>query len=116
MTQTICRPSRATRTTSLICFMVLAGAWNLAAGQSGEYTLEQVAEHDTLDSCWMAIEGQVYDVTRQIPIHPTTPDVLEPWCGREATEGMRTRGQDEDHSPAAWAMLQIYRIGRLAEQ
>lgn len=114
MTKTNRRPARATHTRSVIVLMVLASALSLAtAGQSDEYTLEQVAEHNTLDSCWMAIDGQVYDVTRQIPIHPTEPEVLEPWCGREATEGMRTQGQDQEHSPAAWAMLQIYRKGRL---
>lgn len=79
------------------------------------YTLEQLAEHDDEASCWMAIEGKVYDLTEYIPLHPTPPAVLVPWCGREATEGMRTKGYGRDHSPMAWGMLDEYEIGVLAE-
>jgi cytochrome b involved in lipid metabolism len=80
------------------------------------YTLEAVAEHDTLESCWMAIEGKVYDFTDYIPEHPTRPGVMLRWCGREATEGMRTKGYGEDHTPRAWAMMADYLVGRLAEE
>jgi cytochrome b involved in lipid metabolism len=79
------------------------------------YTLEDLAGHDSTDSCWMAIDGRVYDITDYVPMHPTPPDVLRPWCGREATEGMRTKGYGRDHSPAAWAMLDDYVIGTLEE-
>ncbi len=80
-----------------------------------EYTLADIAEHTTLESCWMAIEGKVYDFTDYIPKHPTPPFVMEQWCGREATDGMRTKGYGPDHSPAAWAMMEPYLIGTLAE-
>ncbi len=79
------------------------------------YTLDQIAEHDTLDNCWMAIEGKVYDFTDYIPEHPTPDRIMEVWCGREATEGMRTKGIGRDHSAAAWAMMEPYLIGKLAE-
>lgn len=79
------------------------------------YSLAEVAEHDSLDSCWMAIEGKVYDFTDYIPEHPTPPRIMEIWCGREATEGMRTKGIGRDHSPAAWAMMRPYLIGELIE-
>ena len=83
--------------------------------QSAGYSLDQVAEHDTLEDCWMAIEGAVYDLSDYVPRHPTPPSVIEPWCGREATEGMRTKGDSADHSTRAWRMLERYRIGSLAE-
>ena len=79
------------------------------------FTLDEIAEHDSLDSCWMAIEGKVYDFTDYIPEHPTPDRIMEVWCGREATEGMRTKGIGRDHSPAAWAMMEPYLIGKLAE-
>jgi cytochrome b involved in lipid metabolism len=79
-----------------------------------EYTLEQVAEHDRLDDCWMAIEGKVYDFTGYVGQHPTPPAILEPWCGKEATEGMRTKGYGRDHSERAWQMAEQYLIGTLA--
>jgi cytochrome b involved in lipid metabolism len=80
-----------------------------------EYSLTEVAEHNTLESCWMVIEGKVYDFTDYIPEHPTPPFVMEQWCGREATEGMRTKGYGRDHTPAAWAMMEPYLIGTLVE-
>ncbi|MEQ8803636.1 cytochrome b5 domain-containing protein [Haliea sp.] len=86
-----------------------------AAATTPGYTLEQVAGHATLDDCWMAIDGAVYDLTAYVPSHPTPAFVLEPWCGKEATEGMRTKGYGRDHSPAAWAMMEEYRVGALVE-
>ena len=79
-----------------------------------EYTLKEVAEHDSLDSCWKVIEGKVYDFTDYIPDHPTPPSVMERWCGKESTEAMHTKGYGRDHSPAAWAMIDEYLIGRVA--
>ncbi len=78
------------------------------------YTLAQVAKHDRLDDCWMAIRGQVYDFTTYIPEHPTSPRVLAPWCGKDATEGMETKGRGRQHSPNAWSLMDAYRIGNLA--
>lgn len=77
------------------------------------YSLSEVMKHATLQDCWMIIEGAVYDVSDYVPRHPAPPGVLAPWCGREATEGMRTKGDDSDHSVRAWRMLERYRIGRL---
>ncbi|NBB91553.1 MAG: cytochrome b5 domain-containing protein [Gammaproteobacteria bacterium] len=89
------------------------------AGDSGtasaSYTLAEVAEHGQLDDCWMAIEGKVYDFTDYIDQHPTPPAVMAPWCGKEATEGMRTKGYGRDHSERAWQMAEQYLIGELAD-
>jgi cytochrome b involved in lipid metabolism len=79
------------------------------------YTLQQVAEHRTLQDCWMAVEGVVYDFTAYIPDHPTPPFVLEQWCGKDATEGMRTKGYGRDHTPSAWAMMEQYQVGQLVD-
>ncbi|MEX0914837.1 MAG: cytochrome b5-like heme/steroid binding domain-containing protein [Wenzhouxiangellaceae bacterium] len=79
-------------------------------------TLAQVAEHATEQDCWMAIEGKVYDLTDYLPYHPTPAAVILPWCGTEATKGMRTKGYGRDHSPAAWAELEEYVVGTLAEE
>ncbi len=74
----------------------------------------ELEQHASLDDCWMAIEGTVYDLTDYIPKHPTPPSLMAPWCGRDATEGMRTKGYGRDHSEAAWARLETYRIGTLS--
>lgn len=87
------------------------------ADQPVSYPMAEVARHDSLEDCWMVIEGVIYDLSEYVPRHPAPPDVLEPWCGREATEGMRTKshnsGGGSDHSARAWRMLERYRIGLL---
>lgn len=85
-----------------------------AASELPRYSLAEIAEHATLESCWMAIEGRVYDFSDYIPQHPAPPRIMQAWCGREATEGMRSKGIGRAHSPAAWAMIQRYLIGELA--
>lgn len=80
------------------------------------YTWSEIAEHDSLDSCWKVIEGKVYDFTDYIPDHPTPPSVMEQWCGKESTKAMQTKGYGRDHSPAAWAMIDDYLIGTVAEE
>lgn len=84
-----------------------------ASTEPAGYSLSEVAKHATLEDCWMVIEGTVYDVSDYVPRHPAPPGVLESWCGREATQGMRTKGDSSDHSARAWRMLERYRIGRL---
>jgi cytochrome b involved in lipid metabolism len=104
---------------STAAILTLSGLAPEAAGQPESelrtISLTELAEHDRQDSCWMAIEGRVYDLTDYIPLHPTPPVVLLPWCGVEATEGMRTKGYGRDHSAAAWGMLDAYLIGVLDE-
>lgn len=86
-----------------------------AGGEEKSYTLAEVQQHDTEQDCWMVIEGKVYDITAYVDRHPAPPSVLLPWCGTEATEGMRTKGYGNDHSPAAWELLEQFRIGTLAQ-
>ena len=80
-----------------------------------EITMEELAEHDSKDSCWKAIHGKVYDVTDYIPDHPTSPDVMLEWCGRESTEAWDTKGYGRPHSERAEQMLEEYLVGRLVE-
>lgn len=82
------------------------------------YTLDQVAEHNTKDSCWLAIEGKVYDVTPFVAsgFHPGKEAILE-GCGKDATELFNTRpmGSKTPHSDKARGSLPKYVIGDLAK-
>ncbi|PGH08305.1 hypothetical protein AJ80_07901 [Polytolypa hystricis UAMH7299] len=49
-------------------------------------TVAEVAKHDTRESCWMVIHGQVYDVTEFLPEHPGGTAVMLRFAGRDATE------------------------------
>ena len=80
-----------------------------------QITMDEVAEHDSRESCWKAIAGRVYDVTEYIPDHPTSERVILRWCGRESTEAWEDKGGGRPHSPAARAELQEYLIGELAD-
>ncbi len=87
-----------------------------ATGRLPAFSISQVASHNRLEDCWMAIRGQVYDLTAYVPAHPASRRVLQPWCGTEATEGMETKGRARSHSDYAWGLLEQYRIGILQQK
>jgi cytochrome b involved in lipid metabolism len=106
---------------------VVGGLW-LAADSAAEYTdiqspspakksysLQDVVSHNTTSDCWMAIHGQVYDVTTYLPDHPSRPEVIERWCGKEASEAYDTKTKGRPHSQEASRQLESYLIGRLTE-
>ncbi|MEX2365464.1 MAG: cytochrome b5-like heme/steroid binding domain-containing protein [Pseudohongiellaceae bacterium] len=101
---------------TIMAFHVLAGHESNkdeASFDTDHYTLTDVAQHNSQDDCWMVIENKVFDITTYIERHPTPPSVLLPWCGKEATKGMRTKGYGNDHSPFAWNLLSNYQIGTI---
>jgi len=99
---------------TMIAIQILADQKKEAAETGGKtYTLAEVAEHRTKDDCWMVIESKVYDFTAYLSKHPGGPGTMIPWCGREATEGMRTKGYGADHSDFAWRQLEEYFVGNL---
>jgi cytochrome b involved in lipid metabolism len=81
--------------------------------QAKTYTLSDVSAHSTADSCWMAIDGKVYDVTTFIPNHPGGSAMLA-GCGKDASDYYNTKGgRGRPHSSNAQALLQQYYIGDL---
>jgi cytochrome b involved in lipid metabolism len=71
----------------------------------------ELARHASGADCWMAIRGAVYDLTRYLPDHPSEPEIIEPWCGREATRAYETKLRGRPHSARADEMLERLRIG-----
>lgn len=84
-----------------------------AEAVSGSRSLSEVARHRTADDCWMAIDGQVYDLSSYLPDHPSAPEVIIAWCGREASHAYHTKNRDRAHSPRADRLLAEYRIAAL---
>lgn len=93
------------------------------ANQGGEeidlttsYSLETIAEHNSKESCWMAIEGKVYDLTPFVAsgFHPGGEAILA-GCGIDATELFNSRpsGSKTPHSATARRMMEKYQIGML---
>lgn len=77
------------------------------------YSLQAVAAHNRAENCWMAINGQVYDLSAYIPQHPSAPEVIVSWCGKEATNAYMTKNRGRPHSAYASELLARYRIGVL---
>jgi cytochrome b involved in lipid metabolism len=76
-------------------------------------TLKEVARHASAGDCWMAIRGAVNDLSAYLPKHPSPPELVLPWCGKEATEAYNTKTKGRPHSPYADELLAKYRIGAL---
>jgi cytochrome b involved in lipid metabolism len=52
-----------------------------ASSSSSGVSLEELAKHNSKDSCWVAYKGKVYDVTSYLPRHPGGVKRIEDNCG-----------------------------------
>lgn len=50
------------------------------------YTMTEVAAHASAESCWTAIEGNVYDLTSWISKHPGGKSAILRLCGKDGTD------------------------------
>jgi len=73
-------------------------------------TLEELSQHKTSTSVWMAIDSKVYDVTSFLDDHPGGEEVLRDKAGDDATEAYN----DVGHSDQAHEMLKKYLVGTLS--
>jgi cytochrome b involved in lipid metabolism len=78
----------------------------------GTYTKAQVALHDTSNSCWTSINGNVYDLTAWIPNHPGGEAHIESLCGNDGTSAFEAQHAD---SAEANAVLATFKIGTLVQ-
>ncbi|KAE9021213.1 hypothetical protein PR003_g12491 [Phytophthora rubi] len=78
-----------------------------------EFTLEEVAPHNTAEDCWMVIRDEgirkVYDVTAFLDDHPGGPEIMVDVAGQDATDEF----EDIGHSNDARAQLKQYEIGKV---
>ena len=59
---------------------------SVAEASAAHYTMDDVAQHDTADSCWLVISGVVYDVTEFRGIHPGGASMMDAVAGKDATD------------------------------
>ncbi|MPC19845.1 cytochrome b5-like [Portunus trituberculatus] len=71
------------------------------------YTLNEVAEHETFDDCWIVLFDKVFDVTSFLLEHPGGEEVILENAGRDATLAFRGVG----HSTLALRALDDYLVG-----
>lgn len=79
--------------------------------QDAVFTWQELAQHNAADSAWIAIDGQVYDVTDFIDRHPGGREMLLLAVGRDATNLFHSY---HCFSDAPRKILQKYCIGSLA--
>ncbi|OJD32087.1 cytochrome b5 [Diplodia corticola] len=72
-------------------------------------TNAQLREHSTRESLWLAVHGQVYDLTAFAVDHPGGIDVLVETAGTDATETYDYAG----HSDGAMQTMQAFAVGPL---
>lgn len=80
-----------------------------AAGTTG-YTVDEVAAHDSADTCWTVIDGQVYDVTDWIGRHPGGQRAIQSLCGVDGTAAYRSNHSGDERADD---QLGEFRIGSL---
>ena len=88
---------------------VLTFSMSLAA-QLPNYTLADVAKHNTPVDCWMILNNtEVYNVTAFLNVHPAGAGPMTPFCGANATTAFNNVG----HSTRAIGLEATYLIGNL---
>ncbi|GIL55781.1 hypothetical protein Vafri_11308 [Volvox africanus] len=85
----------------------MAAAANGGTGPK-QYTMEEVAVHNTEESCWFVHDGKVYDATPYLEEHPGGAESILIVAGGDATDEFNSI-----HSSKAKAMLAQYYIGDL---
>jgi isopentenyl diphosphate isomerase/L-lactate dehydrogenase-like FMN-dependent dehydrogenase/cytochrome b561 len=76
-----------------------------------EIDLEEVEKHNKPDDLWLAVDGQVYDLTKYHPLHPGAggPAIIIKNAGTDATTGF----MKAKHSPKAMGLRDTLKIGPL---
>jgi predicted heme/steroid binding protein len=72
----------------------------------------ELGNHNNPSDCWIAINGNIYDVTSYFGSHPGGDGMLGKYCGQDASSGFATKDKSpgQDHSAGAYSMLQPYLI------
>jgi cytochrome b involved in lipid metabolism len=78
-----------------------------AKTQEALYTMAKVKENNSATSCWSAINGNVYNLTKWIESHPGKPQPILGLCGTDGTSSFnaRHRGQSNPTSTLAGYLL-----------
>lgn len=83
-----------------------------ASTSKSSLTLSEIVKHNASSDCWMAIDGQVYDLSQYIKdgLHPGGDKILD-GCGKDASDMFH---QISKHSKGrAIATLPNYLLGAL---
>jgi len=74
---------------------------------AGEYTMKEIAMHNSLKSCYTAVNGSVYDLTEFIDQHPGGIQAIESLCGIDGTAGFQAQHEGQRRSENELASVKI---------
>lgn len=91
-----------------------------SSGKSLVLDMAEISKHNTQSSCWMLINGKIYDVTTYFGLHPGGNSPMAATCGTDATIAYATQDpyassskRGKDHSSDAKSLLNDYYLGTL---
>jgi len=91
-----------------------AGAAGQISSENILLSLEEVAKHSTLNDCWVAIGGKVYNLTSYFTLHPGGTNAILTSCGKDGTSAYATKGGGgSSHSSYAQGLLPTFYLGDL---
>jgi cytochrome b involved in lipid metabolism len=92
-------------------YQTASGITGNSAGQSQgadqSYSMAQVAEHNTPNDCWSAVNGGVYDLTTWVDRHPGGPDQIIGLCGTDGSDKFNKKHGGGAPAETALALLKI---------
>jgi cytochrome b involved in lipid metabolism len=74
------------------------------------YTMADVKSANTSAKCWSVIDGNVYDLTKWIPVHRGGPQAITFLCGKDGTSSFKAQ---HDGSSGPVSVLSNYLLGPL---
>lgn len=81
------------------------------ASSSATYTVEEVKENADAKSCWSIINGNVYDLTKWIALHPGGEGTIKALCGIDGSAMFDNAHGGQERPVSA---LITYKIGSLS--
>ncbi|CAA6665931.1 unnamed protein product [Spirodela intermedia] len=81
-----------------------------AETEGRHFTSEELRRHNSRSDLWISIQGKVYDVTHWVKDHPGGDLPLLSLAGQDVTDAFVAY-----HPGAAWAHLDRFLVGRLAD-
>ena len=74
------------------------------------YTMDDVKKKNSSAACWTVIDGNIYDLTKWIPVHRGGPQAITFLCGKDGTSSFKAQHEGAS-SPAS--VLANYFVGPL---
>ena len=83
---------------------------NNTISTNNNFSSASLAQHKTINDCYLAINNNVYDVSSYINYHPGGANMISSRCGQEVSGIFASI-----HSNRAWDLLAKYKIGILTK-